>query len=340
MRTNYLYVREGGYISALGLSALPSFAAVRAGIKGHRELPYRDNRRERIVGSAVPGLSEGLRGSERLLELIALSIQDLLRQAPLLSMTQVPIFMGLPELFSGQDLSAASIVSALRKRLGTDIAQAGLRTFPSGRTAAFHALAAARESLSARLPFALICCADSLIDPSTLLWLEERRLLKTATNPDGIIPGEAGASLLVTRDRLLESDLVIQGLGFATEAAPILTDEPLLGRGLAGAAAAALCDAGLGPEQMELRVSDAAGDRYGFREHALAWARILRTKRAQVPLALLAESLGDTGAVAGLGQVLLIKHLKDRSKRIALPALCFTSNIAGDRAAMVLSNHQ
>jgi 3-oxoacyl-[acyl-carrier-protein] synthase-1 len=338
MTRNCIYVRAGGFISALGLSVMPTFAAVRAGIKRHKELPYRDNQRERIIGSRVPGLSEHLQGSERLLELIALSIQDLLRQTPLQSMAQVPILIGLPESCSSGALNEASISSALRRRLGTDIAQQGLSIFPWGRTAAFHALAAARAGLSGRLPFALICCADSLIEPRTLLWLEERQLLKTNANPDGVIPGEAGASLLVTRDRLMDDDLAIQGMGFATETAPILTDAPLLGQGLAAAATAALGEAAIAPERIELRVSDAAGDRYGFREHALAWAKTLRLKKAHVPLHLLAESLGDTGAVSGLGQVLLIKHLKERTSRSVLPALCFTSGLAGDRAAMVLAS--
>lgn len=332
-----IYVRAGGFISALGLSVMPAFAAVRAGIKRHRELPYRDNQRERIVGSRVPGLSEGLQGSERLLELIALSIQDLLRQTPLQSLAQVPILIGLPESCAREALSEATIISVLRRRLGADIAQPGLSIFPWGRTAAFRALAAARQGLSGRLPFALICCADSLIEPRTLLWLEQRRLLKTHANPDGVIPGEAGASLLVTRDRLMDGDIAIQGIGFATEAASVLTDAPLLGQGLAAAATAALDEAAMAPERIELRASDAAGDRYGFREHALAWAKTLRLKKPHVPLHLLAEALGDTGAVAGLGQVLLIKHLKERTSRSVLPALCFTSGLGGDRAAMVLS---
>lgn len=337
MTTSCIYVRAGGFISSLGLSAMPAFAAVRAGVKRHSELPYRDNQRERIVGSRVPVLSEHLQGSERLLELIALSIQDLLRQTPLQAMAQVPIFIGLPESCASGSLSASSILSALQRRLGIDIAQPVLRIFPWGRTAAFHALAAAREGLSGRRPFAVICCADSLIEPRTLLWLEQRRLLKTNANPDGVVPGEAGASLLVTHERLTDGDIAIRGLGFATEPATVLTDAPLLGRGLAAAATVALGEAALAPERIELRVSDAAGDRYGFREHALAWAKTLRLKKAHVPLHLLAESLGDTGAVAGLGQILLLKHLNERTSQCILPALCFTSSTAGDRAALVLS---
>lgn len=337
MTTNCFYIRLGSFISPLGLSVMPAFAAVRAGIKRHRELPYRDNQRERIVGSWVPSLPEGLQGSDRLLELIVLSVQDLLRQTPFLFTAQLPIFIGLPESCASGVLSEARILLALRRRLGIEIAQQGLRIFPRGRTAAFHALAAARDGLSTRLPFALICCADSLVDPRTLLWLEDRCLLKTNANSDGVIPGEAGACLLVAREPLTESDLAIRGIGFATETAHILSDAPLHGRGLAAAATAALCEAAMAPPRIAIRVSDAAGDRYGFREHALAWARILRVKKEQVPLLLPAESLGDTGAVAGLGQVLLIKHLKERDSRIAFPALCFTSNIAGERASMVLS---
>src|SRR5262249_36695421 len=114
----------------------------------------------------------------------------------------------------------------------------------------------------------------------------------------------------------------VVGLGFGHEPSGVLSEEPLLGRGLADAGRQALAEAGWGFHELEFRLADLTGESYGFREHALAHARLMRVVRLEDhPLWHPAESIGDTGAAAGV--VLLV-----------LAAVAFAKGYApGDRAA-------
>jgi len=65
-----MYVASVGMVCSVGLNAAAACAAMRAGIARFEELPYLDQRVEPIIGATVPGLDEGLRRHERLLELL------------------------------------------------------------------------------------------------------------------------------------------------------------------------------------------------------------------------------------------------------------------------------
>ncbi|HET8938646.1 MAG TPA: hypothetical protein VFN67_34610 [Polyangiales bacterium] len=51
---------------------------------------------------------------------------------------------------------------------------------------------------------------------------------------------------------------------------------------------------------MDIRLSDAAGESYHFKEQALLVSRLLRRPKESLPVQHVAISLGDTGAAAGL----------------------------------------
>ena len=128
----------------------------------------------------------------------------------------------------------------------------------------------------------------------------------------------------------------IAALGFGLEKAHLLSDEPLLGLGLTEAARGALAETGLQMHQLDFRLSDLTGEAYGFKEHSLMIARLMRGRREEFPIWHCADSIGDTGAAAGICQLAIGSAAFLQGHGPGSRALCATSSVPGDRAVAVL----
>jgi 3-oxoacyl-[acyl-carrier-protein] synthase I len=332
-------------VCSVGLSAAAACAALRAGIGQLGELPYVDRKGRPIIGAVVPGVDLKLRRGQRLVELLAMAVTDCLGDTAPLPLERVPVLVGLaePGRPAGGARLADTIVVMLEERLGLRFHPRLSSAIPGGHTAGFAALRAARALLNdAEVAGCLICGVDSYINASSLLWLEAQWRLKHEDHSNGVIPGEAAAAVYVHRSPAPTSSVVIQllGLGFGREQATITSEEPLLGLGLTGATRAALTEAGSKLDDMDYRLSDATGEVYGFKELALVVARLHRTWKAEVPHWHCADSIGDTGAAAGICQLVMASQAFRRNYAFGDRAICFTSAPHGDRAVAVLQRQR
>jgi 3-oxoacyl-[acyl-carrier-protein] synthase-1 len=125
-------------------------------------------------------------------------------------------------------------------------------------------------------------------------------------------------------------------LGFATEAATVLNEEPLLGKGMAAAVQDALREARLAMHEVDFRLSDVAGESYAFEELALAQSRLMRQTRETQDLWHPADSVGDCGAVAGLIQFAWAEQAFLRGYAPGPVAALHASSAFGGRAAAVV----
>jgi 3-oxoacyl-[acyl-carrier-protein] synthase-1 len=185
----------------------------------------------------------------------------------------------------------------------------------------------------------VVCGVDSYINASSLLWLDQHSRLKTAMNSNGVIPGEAAACVLVERTEAEPKQVCVArlvGLGFAQEKAPILSEDPLLGLGLAEAARNALGEAQLPMHEIDYRLSDVTGESYGFKEQALMLSRLLKVRRESLPVWHCADSIGETGAAAGVCQLVIAVHAWRKPYAPGKRAICCTSAVPGHRAVAVL----
>ena len=284
-----MYIGSTGMVCAVGLSAEAACAAMRAGIANFQELPYLDNRGEPIIGAMVPGLAPDLKRSERLGGLLAMAVADCLRDKAIEPLVQIPLLVGLaePDRPGGGAGLGKEIIVQMIEKVGGRFHPQFSRTIASGHTSGFEGLRVARELFkNSEASTCLVCGVDSYINASSLLWLDRHQRLKTNENSDGVIPGEAAAAVLLTREESIGEDaqIRIEGLGFGKEKATPLNEEPMIGLGLAQATRSALDEAGLQYHQIDLRISDVTGESYGFREQALVEGRLLRVRKEEMPM--------------------------------------------------------
>jgi 3-oxoacyl-[acyl-carrier-protein] synthase-1 len=335
-----MFIGATGMVCPVGLSAVTACAAKRAGLTALKHLPYIDNAGEPIVGAVVPGIDPALRRAPRLVELLSKSLTDLLKEQPGKRWEQVPLLVGLAELDrpgGGAEL-ADSIVRRVEEALSVRFHPQHSRAFSAGHTAGFEALRVARELLEGgSIAACVVCGVDSLVNAGTLLWLQRHFRLKTPANRDGVIPGEAAAAVLLQNQPGPATATQVVGLGFGKEKAHILSEEPLIGLGLAEAARTALAEAKHGYHEIDLRTSDVTGELYGFKELTLIGSRQMRTvrKRGQ-PVWHWAEAIGDSGAAAGIAQLVLVEEAFRKGYVPGELVIGLTSSAPGDRAAVVL----
>lgn len=331
-----IYVRAVGMACPVGLSWRAACAAIRAGIDRKQELPYLDNRGYPLTGSFLGSLDMSMTAEQRWLYLLAHALADLASTQVPTKVAAMPLILALPLDANGRAPDVETLARELSGRLPFTIDPRRLRIVTQGAHGGYQALTMARDILrQGQHPACLVAAADSLVHARALLALSEQRRLLTEDNSDGVIPGEAAACLLVASSPE-QALAVVRGLGFAEEPALPDNDIPLRGDGLAAAARAALAEAGLGMHETDFRLSDAAGESYYFKEQALVLLKLLRQRKDRFPLWQCADTLGDTGAAAGLCGLATAIAGFCRGYAPGPRAIGFVGNTRGQRASLVL----
>ncbi len=334
-----MYVHAMGLACPVGLLWLPACAAMRAGIHRKVELHYRHDDGEPIIGSASSRLEGSRSARARWLRLLSWSLVEALQATSIADRGRLAVILALPgarETSVADPHHAGVLLRELDRECGIELGLDPRRVaiVRSGASGAMHALALAQRELEGGEP-CLVAAADSLIGAEALLDLRARKRLLAEDNPDGVIPGEAAACLLIARERV-GALAHVRALGFGHERALPENDIPMRAEGIVEATRAALASCGLMLHELDFRVSDAAGDQLAFKEQALLVTRMLRQPKNAFPLVLPAHALGDTGAAAGLcGMVMAVESIL-RRKGAGPRAIVFAGNQWGDRAAAIV----
>ena len=223
-----------GMVSSLGYDVVTACAAARAGLVRSQELDYFpirslvDGEIAGVIGYPIPELTRGFEGFARLLRITHAGLADLQQQVPHAPWASAhsAFYLSLPDprrIYRGLDLmqdeesrQGRAQEAAEAQQLPLD-EESGLRLLHtathiigwpsapflqfvtvSGHTGIAEALAHALQDLrTGQVETAIVGGADSLLEESTLTWLENTGRLKTSGAPAGLQPGEAGAFVLL-----------------------------------------------------------------------------------------------------------------------------------------------
>lgn len=299
MSSQPLAILSTGLVTAVGLTAAASCAAIRAKLSNPTESRFIDSSGEWITTHSVP-LEQPWVGVKKLVRMAAHAIDDCLSDIPRNTWREIPLLLCVAELDRPGRVDGIDdeLFGAIQRELEIEFSEQSL-IIPHGRVSISNALAHARRLLvECPSPFALIVSADSLLNWSTLSFYHRAERLLTQKNSNGFIPGE-GASALLVGHVGNGPQLVCTGLGFSTESAAIDSEQPLRGDGLARAIKAALAEAGCAIHDMDFRIADLSGEQFYLKEAALSVARILRVRKEHFDIWHPAECIGECGAMIG-----------------------------------------
>jgi len=325
----------------VGLETLAAAAAVRAGISAYREVPFHDLDGRPVIAAPVPRLATAWAGAGRLVSLLSRAVRECLDRSWVQSPRRLGVHVVLPE--AGRPDGLPGIERAIEADLSPIIGAWGQwSTFTSsrlGRAGGVLALEAAHRAFQDGTADAfLLAGVDSFVNGADLAHFDRQRRLKTESNPDGFVPGEGAAAVLLCPwpGRHDGRPVEVSGWGTAHEPAVVGSDGPNRSVGLAAAIRAAIEDAGTSMAQVDFRYADLNGEQFGFREVANAMSRVVRERRERIPLFHPADCVGEVGAAAG---PLLLALCADALARKHAPGnvgMVLTGADGGERAAAIL----
>jgi 3-oxoacyl-[acyl-carrier-protein] synthase-1 len=308
-----------GALTSVGLGAVPSCAAIRAGITRPRPIDHfatldlDEHVAAALLGHPIAGMTDGFAPNARWRWMAAAALDDLLAgehvppAADVAFWSRCGIIFVLPVLddarffyapFAHADTIWQSCLDPIiaRQRLPLDAVHRSVAAV--GPAGIGLALATTSDWLdAAEVDRVLVVGADSLLDAWSLAWLGPR--LKHSGNPVGATPGEAAFALLIEREgarAALPPLGRLMALAWEEVDEPCVNPERQQGRGLAQALQR-VCSAGTelsGDVYVNLNGEAWRAAELGAAASALP-AHRRGTQRFHVP----AACIGDVGAAAG-----------------------------------------
>lgn len=216
--------------------------------------------------------------------------------------------------------------------------------FAQGSVAPALALQHAQQLLYEQgAPAVLVTAVDSYLLPETLALLCEQRRCLGPGQPEGFVPGQAAAALLLMRGDF-ESDadafpeqLYFAGTGLAQEAALLGNDVPHTGQALTQALRLACANGAQDIASTDLVLADLSGEAFYAEEHTLAHLRGFQSCMDAPALWLPAESLGHTGAASGLIAAAWLREAQRLRYAPGFNSLCQLAGDDGQRAAIAFT---
>jgi 3-oxoacyl-[acyl-carrier-protein] synthase I len=314
-----------GMISSIGPDVATSCAALRAGLVRPREIPYfsllasESQRATPVIGRPIHGYTEGLGTVALWIRLGLACLQDLIgfgrlpcnSDGTFWSMTG--LIAATPSLDSSRfdsdepitsEIIRADYLEPLIGLLDYPIRQRNVDSICIGHVGAISAVKRAQTMITRQqVERVIVLAVDSYLDPSTLEWLDEHNRLKTADNPVGIIPGEAGACFMIESraSSTKRSATICAALGDPAlgEEAHFPSDDPITGVGLSTTLSEALLRAAVRRLFEGDVISDCNGEPWRARELGSARVRLSDKLGSRANFIFPCASLGEIGAASG-----------------------------------------
>lgn len=346
-----------GMMTAVGHRSRQAFTSLRAGIARFVEFPgyepvVRDpavHFPEPLIAAPVSGITDRMAGTERLLALGVPALREALADARLSpsNLASTALLVAGSQRPNGIADSRAATIVTPRLALRVSANPFASQQFFANGSAGF--LLALQQAIKLLREEKAVHCAvggvDSWLDIETLQWLDDCRRLKSNGNPDGFIPGEAAAFLVVElkaeAERRMkapygECDIVAVGHEKNAAAEEGVCTGEALSECLSGVLAD-LKNRGIRPAFV---FCDMNGESFRAKEWGYALARLPSLGEAGPRIMHPADCIGDVGAAMGClltGMAALEDSPPDASPKACL---VWCSSDGGERGATAIIKGQ
>jgi 3-oxoacyl-[acyl-carrier-protein] synthase-1 len=348
-----------GALTAVGAGIRQTAASVRADLAGFtQDEAYFPDPPEVLVEEPQPlrcaraldvesGDEAAVTLAERVLALAIGAVRDLVQEAHMArrELEEAAIVLCLPAARkNAAPLDGARLAAELARRLSLRPRQTSI-AIADGGVSTMRAITWARACIAAGdAPRVLVVAADSFLPIEVLDALDGAERLRSERNVDGLIPGEAGAALLLetegtARVRRVAPIAAVDAVGWGREPNPIGAAANPTGAGLCQAIRQVAAESPGAPFTWAL--SDMNGESQCSYEWGLARSR-LGALIVEPELWHPADTMGDVGAAAGailcsLAAVAFMRgYAPERPDLTSARALVLCSADNGDRASCIL----
>jgi 3-oxoacyl-[acyl-carrier-protein] synthase-1 len=291
-----------GAVTPVGLNSLQTAAAIRARIAGFQETIPLTPPQEPLLGARVPAHA-ALRQTPAtwLGNMATRAIREAMQHPA--AAGRIALILTPPETVRShpafKDGRSDDLLKHIESAAGRRFDERYITA--EGGAGIVSGLATARSLLN-RSDFdaCLVGGVDSLLNPGDIQRLRTAGRIVEPDLPQGLIPGEGAAFLLVTSaGRWPGAFASVCGASFAQENDDVLSPRFSQGRGFAAALRSTLNDGGIPESSVSFRVSTVNGERYAVWESIFSSARFYRTRRERLVTWYTASSVGEMGAASG-----------------------------------------
>ncbi len=328
-----------GAVTPVGLDAFQTAAAIRARIAGFQHAIPLTPPQEPLKAARIPVRANLQKTpSDWLINLAARGIRESLAHP--FAQGKIALILGLPEKVRDHPALADSHPERLPLQIETFLGRNfhGRYTISEGGAAVATGLNMARKLLyRGDADACVVGGVDSLINSHDIQRMREAGRMIEPDLPQGLIPGEGSAFLLVTqRGRCPNPVATLFGASSAQEADSVRSPRFSQGRGLVTALRAAVEDAAVPESNVSFRVSSVNGERYAVWESMFSSTRFYRTRRERLTTWYPASSVGEIGAASGVLLVLVAALAIGGGYAPGPYSMCESASETGLRAACLI----
>lgn len=341
---NALDIIAVGMVSGLAMGAEANIAAMQCQYNCFDTTDFIEPQSgDNLIGGPVP-YPNNVCGNSRLIKMALDALADLRKHLPCeVDIHSCPMVICLPEKSRADwtNRKNATFCSHLSQALG-GLAQGSI-FLRCGRASAGEGLIHVRQLLEDKgHSHVIFLGVDSLLTVHAISHFsqhskERRGRLLCTHDPDGFIPGEAGAAVCFTRADRSKTDMPIRihGVGTGREPAYIFSGEVLNADGLTEAIRNATQNAHHAIEDTDFRILGATGESYFFKESALAMPRLFTRLRSHYDMLHIMDAIGECGAATSPAIMAFIYWTGVKRQLPGQFGLCHLSNDDQRRAAFV-----
>lgn len=339
-----LTIVGAGIVCPIGMNAIASDCALRAGIDQFQQSDFFDLQNQPLRISHLKG--ETLQGTPRMAKWCALAIEESINNAfpPVaresVNSSSIPLLLLASERERphSNDDRYRDIFDSIQQQLNQTFHEYS-RIIPAGRAGIGFALEFAQEWFaSGEIEHLIIAGADSYLDNHTMNFYLGKDRLRTSTNSDGFIPGEAAAAILLSAQKTEhELQLSIRGLGLEKEQGSLEGATPNRAKALSHALRSAMKQAAIPESQYQFRFSDQNGESNFAREAAHALTRLGTDGLPKLITYTTADCVGEVGAATAPLMLAWASRLLTQRNIFATTGIVHLANDDGLRTAIAIS---
>ncbi len=346
-----IYIAGIGMITPVGANAQMTAAAVKAGVSGYRISEYINNACQPITmamvpDDALPKFIYDLETSEdiniaigRMLLMASIALEETIMSYQ--GNIPLPLILAGPTTYAGQEVPFSyKFIDQLVMQSGIELDRANSRLIATGRSGVLAGIGMAIKYLSQGMgDYVLVGGVDSYQDYNLLLQLDQQGRIRTEEAPDGFVPGEASAFLMLTHKAELAKiygkyTVCLSVPGIAEEAGHLYSKETYTGDGLADAIRVGINNGD--DQKIHTIYSSMNGEHVWAKEYGVAMLRNKNAMAENVRHEHPADCFGDIGAA--MGAVLVgIAGLEMARDGAPQKNIVYCSSDHAQRAAVCLS---